>query len=171
MHSFKTISTAVAASLFALVACGGADPVSGTWNQPNGTIAIPIALGGGSLGDNATLVFNDSVSPPTFDLTMDLSYTGLTDTLEVHGTYTDSGGALTLDFTGFVISTGSGDTTDVASDGSQCLTMTPLAGATVCFATPQTDTYQIANDTLTIGINNDIAGAPASTTTLTLTRK
>ena len=169
MHSLKT--NIVKASLVALMACGGGDPVYGTWNQPNGSIAIPVALGGGSLTDNATLVFDDSVSPPTFDLKMDLSYTGLTDTLEAHGTYTNGGSALTLDFTGFAIAAGSGDTTNVASDGSQCLTMTPLGGATVCFATPQTDNFQIANDTLTIAINNDIAGAAPSATTLTLARQ
>jgi hypothetical protein len=171
MHSFKT-SLIVAASTFAALAmaCGGGDAVSGTWTQPNGTISIPAALGGGTLDDDVTLTFDDGVSPATFDLKMALSFQGLTDTLEARGTYTDTGSALTLHFTGFVIASGSGDTSNVAADGSQCVTLTALAGATVCFPTPQTDSYTLTSDTLTLAINNQIVGADPSPTTLTLAR-
>jgi hypothetical protein len=161
------------ASFFSLCAgacSGGGDPLHGTWNQPDGSIAIPAALGGGSLTNNATLVFNDSVSPATFDLKMLLAFNGLNDTLEARGTYTTTGSDVTLKFTGFVVLAETGDTTSVASDGSQCVTMNALAGATVCFATPQTVGYKIANNTLTIAINNQIVGAPAAPVTLTLTR-
>jgi hypothetical protein len=149
---------------------GGGDPVNGTWTQPNGTVAIPAALGGGSLSDDATLSFDDAASPSAFDLTMALSFQGLTDTFDVHGTYTESGGNLTLDFAGFTIASGSSDTQAVGAGGSPCVTLTPLAGATVCFPTPQTDSYQIAGGTLTVSIENEIVGAPAAPTTLTLTR-
>ncbi len=171
MHSFETRSILVASS-FALLAagCGGGDPVKGTWNQPDGTITIPAALGGGSLNDDATLAFDDTVSPAAFTLTMDLSFQGLTDTLEAKGTYANDGSKLTLTFTGFVIASGSGDTQNVAPDGSQCVTLNALAGATVCFKSPQTDGYQLANDTLTIAIENQIVGADPAPTTLTLKR-
>ncbi len=174
MHSLTIKSALIAAmalgALGAAACSGGSDPVNGTWNQPDGTIQIPTALGGGSLADNATLKFDDSVSPAAFDLTMDLSFQGLTDTLEAHGTYKNNGGSLSLDFTGFVIASGSGDSANVAQDGSQCVTLNAMAGATVCFPTPQTDNFQIDNDTLTIAINNQIVGAPVAPTTLTLKR-
>lgn len=126
--------------------------------------------GGGTLDDDVTLTFDDSVSPAKFDLKMDLSFQGVTDTLEAQGTYTSDGGSLTLDFSGFALANASGDTQNVASDGSQCVTLNALAGATVCFPTPQTDGFQIANDTLTLAINNEIVGAAPSPTTLTLKR-
>lgn len=157
-------------STFALLAAcsGSSDPVVGTWNEPNGTIQIPQALGGGSLDDAVTLTFDDTASPSKFDLKMALSFQGLTDTLDAQGTYTVKDGSVTFDFTGFALA--AGDTSSVADDGSQCVTLNALAGATVCFTTPQTDAFQLSGDTLTLAIDNRIVGADAAPTTLTLTR-
>ena len=58
----------------------------GTWNQPNGQISVPAALGGGTVASNNTLVFDDSQAQSTFTLTMNLSFSGLTDTLTAKGT-------------------------------------------------------------------------------------
>jgi hypothetical protein len=170
MHAFM-LRRLVAASTLGLLAaaCGGADPVSGSWNQPNGAIAIPATLGGGTVDANVTLSFDDTVSPPTFDLKMDLSFMGLTDKLDAQGTYAESGGSMTLDFTGFAIAPGSSDTSNTES-GNPCITLNDLAGATVCFMTPQTDGFQVTGDTLTIAIDNQIAGGDAAPTTLTLSR-
>jgi hypothetical protein len=171
MHSLKTNSLVLASSLAAFaVACGGGSPVSGTWNQANGSIAVPAALGGGTVSSNNTFVFDDSVSPATFSLQMDLSLMGLTDTLTAQGTYTDTGTAVTFEFTGFAIAAGSGDSSSIGVDGSQCITLNALAGAAVCFQTQQTDDYQVANNTLTIPIINEIVGGTLGPTTLTLTR-
>jgi hypothetical protein len=174
MRSFtRSTRKALTASTIALLcaACGGGDAVHGTWNQPNGQISVPAALGGGTVASNNTLVFDDSQAQSTFTLTMNLSFSGLTDTLTAKGTYTDNGSALALDFTGFDIAQGSGDTSAVGSDGSQCITLNGLGGAAVCFQTSQSDGYQIANDTLTLAINNEIVGGQMGPTTLTLTRK
>lgn len=157
-----------AALALATAACGGGSDVSGTWNQPNGTIAVPPALGGGTVDSNNTLVFDDTVSPHAFTLTMDLSFMGLTDTLVAHGTYQDDGKSLAMTFTGFDAAQGDSAST---MDGNQCITLAPLAGATVCFASPQTATYSVANGTLTIAIQNEIVGGDMAPTTLTLTRK
>jgi hypothetical protein len=172
MHSFQLRKILVASTVAVLAAaCGGAsDPVAGTWNQPNGSIAIPASLGGGSVDSNNTLVFDDSVSPHAFTLTMDLSFAGLTDSLVAQGTYADNGGALALTFTGFLIDQSTGDTQSVGDGGSQCITLNALAGATVCFQTPQTATFSIQSDTLSIAIDNEIVGGPMQPTTLTLTR-
>ena len=151
-------------------ACGGADAVHGTWNQPNGQIEVPPTLGGGTVQSDNTLVFDDTASPSTFDLKMALSFQGLTDTLEAKGTYTDNGGSVALDFTGFAVAQGSGDVASVGTDGSQCITLTALAGAQVCFQTQQTDSYQIQNNTLTVAIINEIVGGAMGPTTLTLSR-
>ncbi len=164
MHSIKLAAVAAL-----VVACGGGSPVVGTWNQPNGTIAVPAALGGGTVDSQNTLTFDDSVSPHTFALEMDLQFMGLTDTLKAHGTYTDDGANLAMTFTGFDVAAGSGDTASVV-DGNRCITLAPLAGATVCFATPQTAAYSVAGDTLTIAIDNEIVGGDMAPTTLTLAR-
>jgi hypothetical protein len=168
MHNFKKALSAAFAVL--VVACGSGDPVNGTWNQPNGSISIPQALGGGTVASNNTLVFDDSVSPASFKLTMDLSFMGLTDTLEAHGTYSDQNNAVAFQFTGFDIPAGSMDSAAVDSSGNQCVTLNQLAGAVVCFQAQQSDSYQVSNETLTIGIVNEIVGGPMGPTTLTLTK-
>jgi ABC-type Fe3+-hydroxamate transport system substrate-binding protein len=150
------------------VACGGSS-VSGTWNQPDGTIAVPAALGGGTVAANNTLVFDDSVSPRQFHLTMDLQFMGLTDTLAANGTYEDDGASITMTFAGFDIAQGSGDTAEKI-DGNECVTLAALAGATVCFKTPQAATYTLSGSTLTIAIANEIVGGDMANTTLTLSR-
>lgn len=151
-------------------ACGGGDAVHGTWSQPNGQITVPQALGGGTVQSANTLVFDDTVSPATFDLKMVLSFQGLSDTLEAKGTYKDNGGAVALDFTGFAVASGSGDVASIGNDGSQCITLTALAGAQVCFQTQQTDSYQLQSNVLTVGIVNEIVGGTMGPTTLTLNR-
>ena len=164
MHNFqKALGSALAVLV---VACGSGDSVNGTWKQPNGSISIPQALGGGTVASSNTLVFDGA----SFTLTMDLSFSGLTDTLEAHGTYSDNGSAVAFEFTGFDIPAGSMDSSAVDSSGNQCVTLAELAGAVVCFEAQQSDTYQISNDILTIGIVNEIVGGPMGPTTLTLTK-
>jgi ABC-type Fe3+-hydroxamate transport system substrate-binding protein len=158
MRSFMIVS------LFA-VACGGSS-VSGTWNQPDGTIAVPPPLGGGTVQTNNTLAFSGD---GTFELTMDLQFMGLTDTLAAKGTYTDDGSSIAMTFSGFDIAQGSGDTAETL-DGNECVTLAALAGATVCFQTPQNATYTLSGDTLTIAIANEIVGGDMAPTTLTLSR-
>lgn len=147
------------------VACGGSS-VSGTWNEPNGTIPVPQALGGGNVQTNNTLVF---ATDDTFTLTMQLQFMGLTDTLAAKGTYKDDGSSVAMTFTGFDVAQGSGDTAETI-DGNECVTLAALAGATVCFATPQSAAYTVSGSTLTIAIDNEIVGGDMTPTTLTLTR-
>ncbi len=168
MHSIKKF--VLASTIACLAGCGGGDPVNGAWNQQNGTIDIPQSLGGGTVATNNTLVFDDTVSPGKFTLKMDLSFANLTDTLQAHGTYVDDGKAVAFTFTGFDVTQGSGDTASVGDGGSQCITLTALAGATVCFQAQQSDAYTLATDTLTIPIMNEIVGGAMGPTTLTLTR-
>jgi len=167
MHTFHAHLASLSIVAALAVACGGgSDPIVGSWNQPDGSIPLPASLGGGDVASDNTLAFDDS----TFTLTMALSFDGLTDTLVAQGTYVDDGSALALTFTGFVLAASSGDTQNVGDDGSQCVTLTALAGANVCFQTPQSATYQIADDTLTIAIDNALVGGPMQPTTLTLKR-
>jgi len=169
--SATRLCLALSAAVVALAASGcGGDKLHGTWTEPNGTIAIPDSVGGGTLSDNATMVFDSTVAPQTFDLKMLLGTQGLTDTLEAHGTYTETDKDLTLTFTGFVVDPMSGDTTSVASDGSQCLTLMGLGGAGVCFSTPQTHPYTVTDTGLTVAIDNSIVGASPTVTSLSLTR-
>jgi hypothetical protein len=168
MQSFSKL--ALASSFALLAGCGGGDPVSGTWNQPDGTIDIPQALGGGTVSSNNTLVFDDTASPSTFTLKMDLAFANLTDTLQAHGTYAVDGQNVTLTFTGFDVPQGSSDAASVGDGGSQCITLAALAGATVCFQAQQTQSYTIQNDVLTVAITNEIVGGAMGPTTLTLKR-
>jgi hypothetical protein len=168
MHSLEKIF--LASTIACLAGCGGGDPVNGTWNQQNGTIDIPQALGGGTVATNNTLVFDDTVSPGAFTLKMDLSFANLTDTLQAHGTYADDGKAVAFTFTGFDVAQGSGDTASVGDGGSQCITLNALAGATVCFQAQQSQTYTLSGNALTIAITNEIVGGAMGPTTLTLTR-
>jgi ABC-type Fe3+-hydroxamate transport system substrate-binding protein len=74
-----------------------------------------------------------------------------------------------MTFSGFDIAQGSGDTAETL-DGNECVTLAALAGATVCFQTPQNATYTLSGDTLTIAIANEIVGGDMAPTTLTLSR-
>lgn len=162
----------LAASLVALgaSACAGGDPLTGTWSDPDATTPLPAELGGGDLGVDATLVLDDSASPGTFDLHIALSFEGLTDTVDLQGTYVDAGSELTLEPSGFTIDPASGNTASVAEDGSQCIILQGFAGAGVCFPSPQTNPYVLAGDTLDVTIDQAIAGAAVSQTHLALTR-
>jgi len=159
-------------SLLGLLVCGcsGADPMTGSWVQPDGTTPLPSAVGGGDLDIDATLDLDGAASPATFSLLMTLEASGLADTIEAEGTYVDDGTSLTLTFTGFVIDPATGNTSTVADDGSQCVNLQGFANTPVCFRVPQTNNYTLAGDGLSIVLNHTIAGAPESETTLTLTR-
>lgn len=144
--------------------------MTGAWVQSDATTPLPAAVGGGDLDIDATLTLDGATSPATFHLLMTLEASGLADTIEAEGTYIDGGSDLTLTFTGFVIDPDSGNTTTIAEDGSQCVILQGFAGTPVCFRTPQTNAYSVGDDTLTVILDHEIAGAPESQTLLTLTR-
>ncbi len=160
---------AVSFTSLVVSACSGADPMTGSWVQPDATTPLPAAVGGGDLAIDATLDLDATAA--TFSLLMTLEASGLVDSIETGGTYVDDGTNLTLTFTGFVIDPASGNTANVAEDGSQCITLTGFAGTAVCFPVPQTNGYTIAGDSLTVVLDHTIAGAPVSQTTLSLTRR
>ncbi|MBW2462765.1 MAG: hypothetical protein JRH11_14030, partial [Deltaproteobacteria bacterium] len=151
-------------------ACTGADAMGGAWTDPDATTRMPAHLGGGILNVDATLILDADVAPATFDLNLNLETEGLTDSIVVQGTYVDNGPDLTLTVTGFAIDPTSGNTADVAEDGSQCVYMEGFGGAGVCFPVPQTKAYALAGDSFDITIVQAIAGADASLTQLNLSR-
>lgn len=161
-----------AASLVALgaSACAGGNPLAGTFRDPDAMTALPATLGGGDLGVDATLVLGDGASPATFSLHLVLSFEGLTDTIDLQGTYVDAGSDLTVELTGFEIDPASGNTARVAEDGSQCIVLQGFAGTEVCFPTPQTNGHVLAGDALEISIDQAIAGADVTQTHLMLVR-
>jgi hypothetical protein len=158
----------LARSLFfalALSACASADPLDGTWRQPNGTTSLP---DGTPLSVDATLDLQSATS--TFDLDIVLAVGGLTDSIDARGAYIDGGDELTLRIDAITVTPESGNTAYVADDGSQCVVLMGFGGANVCFPTPQTNPYTLSGDTLAITIDQSITGAPVSETRLTLTR-
>ena len=152
-------------------ACAGDAGLAGTWRQSDATTRLPASLGGGDLGVDATLVLDDGTSPGTFDLHLALSFEGLTDTVDLQGTYVEAGAELTLEPAGFTIDSASGNTQRVAEDGSQCIVLQGFAGTEVCFSSPQTNGYVLAGDALEITIDQAIAGDAVSQTHLILTRQ
>lgn len=162
----------VLVSLGALAsACAGDHPLTGTWRQPHGVTALPPSLGGDLLDVDATLILDGRAMPSTFDLDLALSYQTLADTVHARGTYVASGSELTLTFTEFVIDPTSGNTSSVAADGAQCIVLQGFAGSGVCFPSPQGHAYVLDGDTLSIVLDDAIAGAAVSQTNLTLTRQ
>jgi len=171
LGAVRRISTFLAAAVLGLAAtaCAGDDPMTGSWAQSDATTPLPMTLGGGDLAIDATMEMNGRVSPATFDLDMDLEALGLTDNMRLEGTYVDEGSDLTLTITGFVIDPASDNTARVRDDGSHCIVLSGFAGTEVCFRSPQTNPYTVGDQTLTIVLDHEIAGAPESQTTLALT--
>jgi hypothetical protein len=159
-------------SLLCLVAagCAGDDPMSGTWRQTDATTELPPELGGGVLDIDATVALDGLASPEaTFNIDMNLAAMGLTDVIQVEGTYFDDGTNLTLTISGFVIDPASGNTSSVI-EGMQCITLTGFAGTPVCFPPEQTHAYTVADDTLSLVLDHSIAGNPVSQTHFTFAR-
>jgi hypothetical protein len=155
-------------SLFA-AACAG-DPTTGTWAQHDATTPLPdVLVPDTDLAIDATWEMDGAVSPGSFTLTMNLEAIGLTDAIELVGTYERAGSDLTLTFTGFVIDPASGNTSMVREDGAQCITLHGFLDTPVCFQTPQTHAYAVDADTLTVTLDHEIAGV-ASQTNFTLLR-
>lgn len=172
-HRFRSpIRVLVGAAVISMLAsaCASEDQLSGTWRDPDGTTQLPPDLGGGLLGVDATLELDGTVEPATFDLHLLLTLEGLSDTVDAYGTYEETGADLTLNFEGFTIDPASGNTTNVADDGSQCIVLQGFGGGAVCFPVPQTNGYTVASDTLTMIIDQAIAGAPVSETNLAFER-
>ncbi len=151
-------------------ACAGDHPLAGTWRQAHGVTALPPSLGG-DLDVDATLVLDGRAMPATFDLDLLLSYETLSDEVHVRGTYVATGSDLALTFDDFLIDPLSGNTSSIAADGSRCIVLTGFGGSGVCFPSPQTHAYTLDGDTLSIVLDNAIAGAPVSQTRLAFTRQ
>lgn len=173
MRSLITHLTRVTAA-FALAisasACGGPS-VDGTWYQEKGTTPLPekICSGGCLLDVEATMALDDQAK--SFQLTLNMAYTALHDSLVTHGTYAIEGPDMTLTFDGFTIDPASGNKASVDADGAHCIVLKGFASTTVCFPSPQTGTYTLEADRLTIKLENVIAGAPISQTTLDMQRQ
>jgi hypothetical protein len=167
-HKVHALSALVLVFGLAASACNG-QSLEGTWHEPDGTTKLPDAVGGGDLNVDATLVLDDSASPKAFELDLSLEFEGLNDTIDARGTYAIDGSNLTLTFTEFVIDPASGNSSEVAEDGSQCIYLMGFTGAPVCFPSPQTNPYVLDED-LTITIEQSIAGDAVSQTELTMTR-
>jgi hypothetical protein len=167
-HKVHASSALVLVLGLAASACNG-QSLDGSWHQPDGTTKLPDAVGGGDLNVDATLVLDESASPRTFELDLALEFEGLTDAIDARGTYATDGSDLTLTFSEFVIDPASGNTSEVAEDGSHCIYLMGFTGAPVCFPSPQSNPY-VLEDTLAITIEQSIAGDAVSQTELTMTR-
>ena len=168
----KHIARVTAALTLAISAsaCGGPS-VDGTWYQENGTTPLPekICSGGCLLDVEATMAFDDQAK--SFQLTLNMAYTALHDSLIAHGAYEIEGEDMTLTFDGFTIDPASGNKASVDADGAQCIVLKGFASTTVCFPSPQTDTFTLGGDRLTLKLENVIAGAQISQTTLDMQRQ
>lgn len=152
------------------VSCAGPDPMTGTWHDADATTPLPAEYGGGLLNVDATLALDGDAAPSTFGLHLRLEYMGLSDVVDAQGTYEDDGSSVALTFTGFTIDPASGNTARVADDGSQCITQMGFGGAEVCFPVPQTASYALDGDALTLTVHQAIAPAELTDTQLTFTR-
>lgn len=167
--SAKRFLLITAALALGASACGPS--IDGTWYQAKGTTPLPekICSGGCLLDVEATMVLDDPAK--TFDLTLNMAYTALHDSVDAHGTYELEGTDMTLTFEGFTIDPASGNKASVGTDGSQCIALKGFANTTVCFPSPQTHAYTLEGDKLTITLDNVIAGAAVSQTTLEMERQ
>lgn len=157
-----------AIALFGLLtaACAG-DPVAGTWAQSDASATLPPSV---PVPPDTTLAIDTTwqLEAGTSTVTMDLEAIGLTDSIELTGTYVDEGAALALTFTGFVIAAESENVASVGDDGAQCIVLTGFGGTPVCFPTPQENPFTVEGDTLTVTLDYTVA-ADTMQTTFTLT--
>lgn len=144
--------------LFA-TACADAS-ISGSWTQHDASTPLPDPIDPEHrpLNIDTTWELGGDTPPGDLTVTMDLEALGLTDAIELVGTYVANGSDLTLTFTGFVIDPASGNTSRVGEDGAQCIVLAGFAGTPVCFPTPQTHAYTTTGDTLTVTLDAEIAG-------------
>lgn len=152
--------TVLAVSILVALAagCAGADPMTGTWRQEDGTIFLP---DGTPLDADVTLGIDGAAS--TFDLHLDLEVSGLSDTFDAHATYVDTGSALELTFTGITVPAGSESQVSTGENGEPCVELAGFGGAVVCLPTPQSNGYVLAGDSFAITVDHTILGVPSST--------
>jgi len=155
----------------ALGASGCGPSMDGSWYQAKGTTPLPAKICGDNclLDVEATMELDEQAKE--FKLNLNMAYTALHDTIDTYGTFETSGSDMTLTFEGFTIGADSSNKASVAEDGSQCIVLKGFASTTVCFPSPQTHEYTLEGDTLTVTIDNTIAGADVSQTVLVMTRQ
>jgi len=168
-RTYRNTTLFISLALSAAAGCSGGDALTGTWQDLEATTPLPAAVGGGLLEVDSTLVFDGGATPPTVDMHLDLAFEALADTVDVTGTYEDDGSALTLTFTDFTIDETSGNSAFVSEDGAPCINLQGFGGAPVCFPAPQSNVYVLNGATLSIVIDQAIAGAPVTETPLALT--
>lgn len=155
--------------LFALLAGCASDPSVAGRYAGSGTAPLPSPpLPMEELSADATLVLADD---GTFELDMDLAVEalGLTDVMNVRGTYTAANGMLTLTPTGYVDGAGAAIAPVVGEDGAQCIVLAGFLDTPVCLPSPQTEAYTLVGEALTITVQDDVAGVDG-TMVLHLTR-
>lgn len=120
------------------------------------------------LSADATLVLAED---GTFELDLALAVEalGLTDVMNVRGTYVAAGGMLTLEPTGYEIPEGSLNTTAAGPNGEPCIVLAGFLDTPVCLPAAQTRPYTLAGDALSITIEDNVAGIDG-TMDLDLTR-
>ena len=150
-------------------ACATEEPLAGSWNQPDAMTPLPESVPvppGTMLNIDATWQIDETDG---FTVDMDLETLGLTDVIQLEGTYIDDGSELELAFTGFAVDPASPNTTHVSEDGAQCIVLAGFVNTEVCFHDPQVTAYELAGETLSLTLEHDIAGG-AGRTDFTLTR-
>ena len=151
------------AALCALVlsACGSGS-LTGTWSATG----VPFTFGSTAMTLYPTVTFDDK-NNATIKL---VAHEGdIVITATAQGTFTSTSTQLTITLPN-TISAKSGDTTLTATkdaDGAQCVT---IAGAKLCFPSPQTNTYAIAADKLTMTVNYKVQDGAVSPLALQLTK-
>ncbi len=156
------------AALLALAGCGTADPpLEGTFAGHASTpLPSPPLPDGLILEIDATLRLDASDS--TFALDMDLASSGLTDVMDVRGTYVDANGMLTLIPREYVIDAATMNTQRVVDGELRCITLMGFAGTEVCLP-EQTNAYTETSSQLSITLEPIISDVPGSIP-MTLTR-
>lgn len=156
----------LAATIVGLLSGCGGDSLKGTWEQSDVKIALTRELGG-EANAKVRLTFGGEVKDDELRLEMDLDSQGLADRFDARGTYAEEGEKLELEFTGFATETASKNAT-VLEPLKVCLTLEGLGGAGVCLQTPQTNSYSIEDDVLTVTIENQFVGMDKASTKLAL---
>lgn len=147
--------------VLALAACsaGTGPAIEGSFAGSAVTPLPAPPLPEGDLQIEASLVLDGDAG--TFELDMDLAALGLTDEMNVRGTYVAANGSITLMPTGYQIPADSPNTQD-----GLCITLVGFAETVVCLPEMESGEY---TDSISLTLEHEIADVEGSTP-ITLTR-